>query len=118
MVEVVDRNIQVYLEFERRLRPKIRALLTDELIAEHEAAPLGPHSDDLQRVHELLPPPAAAGQVHPGRDEALAGVPHRQCSPGSAARCVKILGDETFASEEDGLHGIFLRRVADLRAAD
>ena len=49
-MEVVDRNIQVYLEFERRLRPKIRALLTDELIAEHEAKPLGPHSDDLQRV--------------------------------------------------------------------
>ena len=95
-MEVVDRNIQVYLEFERRLRPKIRALLTDELIAEHEAdAARAPLRRPPAR-HELLPPPAAARQVHPRRDEAVAGVPHRRRSPGSAARCVKILGDETF----------------------
>ena len=30
----------------------------------------------------------------------------------------KLIGNETYTSEETGLHGIFLRRVADLRAAD
>jgi branched-chain amino acid transport system permease protein len=37
---------------------------------------------------------------------------------GQRGQVVKILGDVAFASEEEGLHGIFQRRVADLRAAD
>ena len=116
-MEVVDRNIQVYLEFERRLRPKIRALLSDELIAEHEAAPLGPHSDDLQRVMNYF-----RRQPQPGKYILVAIRPWEEYRIGTISgvrgQVVKILGDETFASEEEGLHGIFLRRVADLRAAD
>ena len=107
-MEVVDRNIQVYLEFERRLRPKIRALLTDELIAEHAAAPLGPHSDRRQ--------------PQPGKYILVAVKPWQEYRigllSGQRGQVVRILGDEAFASEEEGLHGIFLRRVADLRAAD
>ena len=116
-MEVVDRNIQVYLEFERRLRPKIRALLTDELIAEHEAKPLGPHSDDLQRVMNYF-----RRQPQPGKYILVATRPWQEyrigALSGQRGKVVKILGDETFDSEEAGLHGIFLRRVADLRAAD
>jgi hypothetical protein len=116
-VEVVDRNIQVYLEFERRLRPKIRALLSDELIAEHKAAPLGPHSDDLQRVMNYF-----RRQPQPGKYILVATRPWQEYRIGTLSgvrgQVVKILGEETFASEEEGLHGIFLRRVADLRAAD
>jgi hypothetical protein len=37
---------------------------------------------------------------------------------GVRGEVAKLIGDETYASEETGLHGIFLRRVADLRAAD
>lgn len=116
-MEVVDRNIQVYLEFERRLRPKIRALLTDELIAEHAAKPLGPHSDDLQRVMNYF-----RRQPQPGKYILVAIKPWEEYRIGTLSgqrgKVVKILGDATFASEEAGLHGIFLRRVADLRAAD
>ena len=116
-MEVVDRNIQVYLEFERRLRPKIRALLTDELIAEHAAKPLGPHSDDLQRVMNYF-----RRQPQPGKYILVATRPWEEYRIGTLSgqrgKVVKILGDATFASEEEGLHGIFLRRVADLRAAD
>ena len=116
-MEVVDRNIQVYLEFERRVRPKIRALLTDEVIAEHEAKPLGPHSDDLQRVMNYF-----RRQPQPGKYILVATKPWQEYRigvlSGQRGKVVKILGDETFATEEDGLHGIFLRRVADLRAAD
>jgi branched-chain amino acid transport system permease protein len=116
-VEVVDRNIQVYLEFERRLRPKIRALLTDELIAEHAASPLGPHSDALQRVMNYF-----RRQPQPGKYILVAVRPWQEYRigtlSGTRGEVVKILGDEPFATEEDGLHGIFLKRVADLRAAD
>ena len=116
-MEVVDRNIQVYLEFERRLRPKIRALVTDGLIAEHEAAPLGPHSDDLQRVMNYF-----RRQPQPGKYILVATKPWQEYRIGTLSgqrgEVVKLLGDEAFANEEDGLHGIFLARVADLRAAD
>jgi branched-chain amino acid transport system permease protein len=116
-VEVVDRNIQVYVEFERRLRPRIRALLSDELIAEHAAAPLGQHSDDLQRVMNYF-----RRQPQPGKYILVATKPWQEYRIGTLSgrrgAVVKILGDETFASEEEGLHGIFLQRVADLRAAD
>jgi branched-chain amino acid transport system permease protein len=116
-VKVVDRNVQVYLEFERRLRPRIRALVTDELIAEHAAAPLGPHSDALQRVLNYF-----RRQPQPGKYILVATEPWREYRiatlSGTRGEVAKILGEETFASEEEGLHGIFLRRVADLRAAD
>ena len=116
-MEVVDRNIQVYLEFERRLRPKIRALLTDDLIAEHEAKPLGPHSDDLQRVMNYF-----RRQPQPGKYILVATKPWQEYRIGTLSgvrgEVVKLLGSEKFASEEAGLHGIFLQRVADLRAAD
>ena len=116
-MEVVDRNIQVYVEFERRLRPRIRALLTDELIAEHEANPLGPHSDALQRVLNYF-----RQQPQPGKYILVAVKPWEEYRiavlSGERGRLHKALDDERFASEEAGLHGIFLRRVRDLEAAD
>jgi branched-chain amino acid transport system permease protein len=116
-VEVVDRNIQVYVEFERRLRPRIRALITDELIAEHEATPFGPHSDDLQRVMNFF-----RRQPQPGKYILVAVKPWEEYRIGTLSgqrgAVVKLLDDEPFANEETALHGIFLKRVADLRAAD
>ena len=113
----VDRNIQVYLEFERRLRPRIRALITDELIAEHAAAPLGPHSDDLQRVMNYF-----RRQPQPGKYILVAVKPWEEYRiavlSGRRGELHKVLEDERFASEEEGLHGIFLRRVRDLGEAD
>jgi hypothetical protein len=100
-VEVVDRNIQVYVEFERRLRPKIRALITDE----------------LQRVTNYF-----RRQPQPGKYILVATKPWQEYRiatlSGVRGEVAKLIGDETFASEETGLHGIFLRRVADLREAD
>ena len=116
-MEVVDRNIQVYVEFERRLRPKIRALITDGLIAEHEAAPFGPHSDDLQRVANYF-----RRQPQPGKYILVATKPWEEYRiatlSGVRGEVAKLIGDEPYTSEETALHGIFLRRVADLRAAD
>ena len=110
-MQVVDQQIQVYLEFERRLRARVRAAAHAELIAEHEAAPLGPHSDDAAACAELFPP-----QPQPGKYILVAMKPWQEYRIGALSGrrgdLHKILGDERFASEEAGLHGIFLRRVA------
>jgi hypothetical protein len=87
------------------------------LIAEHAAAPLGLHSDDLQRVMNYF-----RRQPQPGKYILVATGPWQEYRigllSGQRGQVVKILGEATFASEEEALHGIFLRRVADLRAAD
>ena len=47
---VVDRQLQVYADWDAKQRERIKALITDELIEEHRARPLGQHSDALERV--------------------------------------------------------------------
>lgn len=116
-MQVVDKQIEVYLEFNRRLRARLRALLTPELIAEHEAHPLGPHSDALQRVLNYF-----RQQPQPGKYILVAVRPWEEYRiavlSGERGRLHRVLDDERFSSEEAGLHGIFLRRVRDLEAAD
>jgi branched-chain amino acid transport system permease protein len=116
-VEVVDKQVGVYLEFQARLRARVRALLTPEVIAEHEANPLGPHSDALQRVLNYF-----RQQPQPGKYILVAVTPWEDYRiavlSGRRGQVHKVLDDERFASEEAGLHGIFLRRVRDLREAD
>ena len=110
-MEVVDRNIQVYLEFERRLRPKIRALLTRR-------------ADRRARGRPARPPlgrPAARAsnyfrrQPQPGKYILVATKPWEEYRiamlSGGAARWPRCSATRRFASEEAGLHGIFLRRV-------
>jgi hypothetical protein len=116
-VQVVDKQIGVYLEFQSRLRTRVRELLTPELIAEHESAPLGPHSDALQRVLNYF-----RQQPQPGKYILVAVKPWEEYRiavlSGRRGELHKVLDDERFASEEAGLHGIFLRRVRDLGEAD
>ncbi len=116
-MQVVDKQIGVYLEFQRQLRTRVRALITPELIAEHEANPLGPHSDALQRVMNYF-----RQQPQPGKYILVSITPWEEYGiallSGQRGQLHKVLDDERFASEEQGLHGIFLRRVRDLGEAD
>jgi hypothetical protein len=116
-VQATDKQIEVYLEFQRRLRARVRGLLTPELIAEHEANPLGPHSDSLQRVLNYF-----RQQPQPGKYILVAVKPWEEyriaALSGRRGELHKVLEDERFESEDAGLHGIFLRRVRDLGEAD
>ena len=115
MVAVVDRQLQVYADWDAKQRERIKALITDELIAEHAARPLGQHSDALERVLAYFRRQPQEGKyiivaVRPWEEYrigALTGV------RGQAAR---ILDDsESYPTEEAAMHGVFLRRVRDLR---
>jgi branched-chain amino acid transport system permease protein len=113
---VVDRQVQVYLDWDAKQREKIKALITDELIAEHEAKPLGQHSDALERVLQYFRRQPAAGKylivaTKPWGEYRIGVLSGVRGQPPA------IVDDETFASEDEALHGIFLRRVRDLRGS-
>ena len=112
-----DRDMQVYEDFDAKLRDRIRSLITDELIAEHERSPLGQHSDTLQRVLQFFRQRPVEGKylivaTRPWEEYRIAVLSGRRGDP------ARFLDDEPpYPSEEAAMHGVFLRRVRDLQAA-
>jgi branched-chain amino acid transport system permease protein len=112
----VDKALHYYERFDRNLRGQLRELITDEVIAEHQANPLGerPQSEPLRRLLNYFRRAPQAGKygvvaVEPWRDYRIGIL--------SGARGVlpKVLDEPVFASEQDALHGVFLARIRDLR---
>lgn len=105
----------VYERFSAAWADRVRALVDAELIEEHRRAPRGPHSDRLARVLRYLRSRPIAGkeivlEVEPWREYRiglLSGVPGRAAVPLDAA----------YATYDEALHAIFLRRVERLRDA-
>ena len=113
---VVDRDQQVYEHFDAKLRERIRALITDELIAEHERGPLGQHSDTLERVLAYFRQQPVEGKylivaTKPWEEYRIAALTGRRGEP------ARLVDDEVFPTEEAAMHGVFLRRVRDLRGS-
>jgi hypothetical protein len=115
-VEVVDRQLQVYADWDAKQRERIKALITDDLIEEHRAKPLGQHSDALERVLNYF-----RRQPVQGKYIIVATTPWQEYRigvlSGVRGKTAEILDGETFATEEEAMHGVFLRRVRELRGA-
>jgi len=112
-VDVVDRQRQVYEDWNRKQRERIKALITDELVAEHAAQPLGQHSDVLERVLAYFRRQPLAGKyiivaVKPWEDYRIGVL------SGVRGHPAQILDEESFPTEEAAMHGVFVRRVRDL----
>jgi hypothetical protein len=111
-----DRQLQVYADFDAKLRERIRALVTPELITEHAAKPLGQHSDSLERVLNYF-----RRQPQAGKYIIVATKPWEEYRigvlSGVRGEPATILDGPSFASEDEALHGIFLRRIDDLMGA-
>lgn len=109
-----DRQLQVYARFDADIRARLRPLVTDALIAEHAARPLGPHSDALARLLNYF-----RRAPIPGKYVVITAQPWREYRigvlPGGRGQDVTLLDDEVHPTEEAALHAIFLRRVQDLR---
>jgi hypothetical protein len=110
-----DRALVWYGYHDRIRREEIRNLIDDELIAEHEANPIGYrqfHSPRLQRVLNYFRTQPVLGKyfvyaTEPWEEYRIAIVRERGQPP-------DILEEPIFGSEEQAMHGVFLRRVADL----
>ena len=111
-----DRQLQVYEDWDSKQRARMRALITDELIAEHARSPLGQHSDALERVLAYFRRQPQAGKqvvvaTKPWEEYRIAALTGVRGEPAT------IVDDEVFPTEEAAMHGVFLRRVQGLREA-
>ncbi|MCC6002166.1 MAG: branched-chain amino acid ABC transporter permease [Pararhodobacter sp.] len=113
--EIADKQLIAYRRFDKRLRDRLKALITPELIEEHRRAPLGPHSDALARVMnyfrrgEMSDKYAILQEGDPGSWTysvmALSG------EPGKPPR---VVDDRHYGSRDEAYHAVFLLRVNDL----
>jgi hypothetical protein len=110
-----DRQLEVYELFDRQSRERTVALLTDEVIAEHGTNPSGPHGDALQRVLRYL-----RREPIPGKYVIVAVTPWAEYRIGALTGVLgeppTVLEDGPYATEADAMHGVFLKRVHQLRA--
>jgi hypothetical protein len=113
-----DKGLVWYEVFDRMRRAEILNLLTDEVIAEHEANPVGYrnfHSANLQRVLNYFRGAPILGKyfiytTEPWKEYRIAIIEERGKPP-------IIFDKPLFTSEEEAMHGVFLRRIEDLRAS-
>lgn len=113
-MSVIDRDEWVYYRFDRENRDQIRALVTEDLVAEHAANPIGVHSDQLQRVLAYFRRGLVAGKYI-----VIAEVPFAAYRIGilNGERGNPIaISDEVYPTENQVLHAIFVRRLHDIGA--
>ena len=113
-IEFADKQEVYYRRFHKRLRDRLKTLITDELIAEHRREPLGKHSDNLNRVlnyfrrGEMADKYAIMRQpegFHKYKIVAFSGV--RGAPP-------RLVDDKLYEDLNDAYHAVFLLRVNDL----
>jgi hypothetical protein len=104
-------NAVIYAPYHRRMRESLRRLVTDELIASHNADPLGPPSDDLRRILTYFAALPIDGNLIIERDsERFWYVCRLIGSP--PYRADRIAGP--FTSQRDALAVIFMRRLVEV----
>ncbi len=99
--------------FERRQRAFLKTLVTEELVAEHKAHPLGQHTEALERllIYFRMQPPAgkhAVVTLDPFKAYCIVALSgHRGVPP-------RAVDDKVYPSEEEAFHALFLLRVQKL----
>lgn len=113
-IEIHDKQAIYYRRFDKRLRDRLKALITPELIEEHRLKPLGQHSDALSRVLNYFRRGEVAdkyaimrqtGQFHAYKIVAFSGV--RGAPP-------RLVDDRVYNDINEAYHAVFLLRVNDL----
>ncbi|MEX0286526.1 MAG: branched-chain amino acid ABC transporter permease [Paracoccaceae bacterium] len=112
--EVHDKQELYYRRFNKRLRERLKGMITPELIEEHKRDPLGHHSDELARVlnyfrrgemadkyviHRMIP---AEEKFRIMAVSGIRGLPPR------------VVDDREYDDIKDAYHAVFLLRVNDL----
>lgn len=112
--EVHDKQELYYRRFNKRLRERLKTLITPELIEEHRRDPLGHHSDDLARVLNFFRRGEMADKyvihrMQPAEERfrvmAVSGV--RGMPP-------RVVDDREYTDIKEAYHAVFLLRVNDL----
>ncbi|MGR8918600.1 MAG: hypothetical protein ACU85V_03195 [Gammaproteobacteria bacterium] len=107
-----DRQLLCYERFAKRLREELRALVTEDLIAEYRHDPLGRHSDALNRVLNWIHRAPAFGiySPKPCREWCLVALP---VTPGEPPTPID---GTVYTDEREALHAWFVAHVERLKA--
>ena len=108
-----DKDLIYAMRFDKIQRDFLKTIVSENLIEEHRANPLGQHSEPLERLltyfrRQPQVDKYAIAVVEPFkayRMVALSG--HRGVAP-------RLVEEKTYPSEHDAYHAVFLRRVQDL----
>lgn len=114
---VLDRQIEYYSRFDERIRRRLVRTITDDVIAEHQAKPLGQHSDPLERLLNYFRRGGLAGKLgilREGRDPGNFRIVRFAGVRGQPAQ---IIQGEQITSLDQAYHEAFLLRIAELRAS-
>ncbi len=111
--EVRDKQALYFERFDAFVRQRLRALVTEELIAAHRRKPSGPHGDDLERLLNYFRRAAVADKyailaVRPFAEYCVVALSGRRGVP------PRIIDEKIYATPDEAQHAVFLRRVQDL----
>lgn len=111
--EVRDKQTLYVRRFDAVVRRRLRAAVTDELIAAHRRNPSGPHGDDLERLLNYFRRAAITDKyailaVKPYAEYRIVALSGQRGVPPRA------VDDKTYATPDEAQHAVFLRRVHDL----
>ncbi len=113
-MEIADKQSIVARRFDARVRAELKALITDTLIEEHRTSANKRRSDALERVLTYFRRAAVADKyavlaVKPFAEYRIVALSGRRGVP------PRVVDDQVFTTPEAALHGVFLKRVSDLR---
>ena len=112
--EIADKQAIFYRRFDKRLRDRLKDLITPELIEEHRQKPLGQHSDALDRVLNYFRrgdmPDKYAIMRLPEDFNAFKIV----ALSGERGSPPRLVDDRIYHSVDEAYHAVFLLRVNDL----
>jgi branched-chain amino acid transport system permease protein len=112
-IEIADKQSIAVRRFDARLKEELRGLINDSLIEEHRATHGKRRSDPLERVLTFFRRQAVADKyailaVKPFAEYRIVALSGRRGVP------PRVVDDQVFATPEDALHGVFVKRVQDL----
>jgi branched-chain amino acid transport system permease protein len=105
-----DLDAVIAERFHARRVQELRPLITLEMVEEHRRAPLGPHSDGLQRVLNYLGLFPIDGKLITEHDDEAWFVCRLSAFPALGAE--RVAGP--LESETQALHEVFRRRLLDV----
>lgn len=113
---VIDRQFDHLAVFDARMRAHLRTLVSPDVIEEHRRKPMGLHSDALSRLLNYFRRGGLAGKYGLLKTDPDCEEYRIVIFSGRRGAPSEIDMSETFGSRDEGYHGVFLRRIADLMA--
>lgn len=113
-VDVLDKQELYYRRFNKRLRTRLKLLITPELLAEHKNDPLGHHSDALSRVLNYFRRGEMADKYVIMRLKNGEEIFCIMAVSGVRGMPPRVVDDKQYDALNDAYHAVFLLRVNDL----